>query len=87
MFLPSVDILHGAAPALFSHQDKSAADAMVKDYENRQYSLESSLLEGFSACNYRAAAAVVAATWALEIDVKVIGPEQLPSDRVCSRPD
>ena len=31
VFVPSVEILHKAAPALFSSQDKGVADAMVKD--------------------------------------------------------
>ena len=41
VFVPSVEILHQAAPALFSSQDKSDADALVKDYEGKQYSLAS----------------------------------------------
>ena len=84
VFLPSVEILRNAAPALFSSQDKSDADALVKDYEGKQFSLESSLLEGFSVGSFRAAAAAIAAAWTLEVDGKVVRPEQLalvPSPR------
>ena len=84
VYVPSVNILHEAAPALFSHQDKSDADAIVKDYEGKQYSLESSLLEGFSACNLRAAAAAMAAAWSVEIEGKISRPAKLalvPSPR------
>ena len=60
------------------------ADALVKDYEGKQFSLESSLLEGFSVGSFRAAAAAIAAAWSLEVKGKVVRPEQLalvPSPR------
>ena len=34
VYVPSVEILHRAVPALFSGQDKSTADVLVKEFES-----------------------------------------------------
>ena len=74
IYVPPVDILRQAAPALFSRQDKSDADGLVSDFDGKQYALESSLLEGFEVEQFRAAASKLAAIWMVEEEEGVFRP-------------
>ena len=77
IYVPPVDILRQAAPALFSRQDKNDADGLVNDFDGKQFALESSLLEGFEVEQFRAAAGKIAAVWMVEEEEGVFRPDVL----------